>query len=147
MAAAVQVRGIREVQAAFRKVDKDLPKALRPEFLEVARSVVRGVQQKMPWRTGRAIRSVKPRASQRGAAIAVGGTAAPYYPWLDFGGTTGKGHRPGQRFSGSVVRPWMGSPGDGRYLYPTISEQTEDIEKAAEDAVLKVARSAGLEVK
>jgi hypothetical protein len=145
--AEVEVRGIREVQSAFRKVDKELPKALRPEFLDIARTVVGQVQQRVPWRTGRAARSVKARASQRGAGIAFGGSAAPYFPWLDFGGTTGKGHKPGQRYSGSVTRPWMGRPGDGRYVYPTIADNREEIEKAAEDAVVKVARAAGLEVR
>lgn len=148
MAAAIEVRGLREVQSAFRKVDKDLPKGLRTEFLGIAQDVQHGIQAKVPRRTGHAAGSVRARASQRGAGIAFGGQAAPYFPWLDFGGSTGKGHRPGVSESGSVKRlPWMGTSGEGRYVYPTISEKRADIEKAAEDAVMNVAKSAGLETK
>ena len=147
MGAAIEVRGLREVQSALRKVDKELPKQLRTEFKAIAEDVVTGIQQKVPRLTGHAAASVRPRASQRGAAVALGGNAAPYFPWLDFGGTTGKGHRPGVAGSGSVKRDWMGRPGNGRYVYPTIAEKRADIEQAAEDAVIKVARGAGLETK
>lgn len=145
--AEIQVRGLREVQSAFRKVDKELPKAFKQEFLGIAQKVVGGVQQKVPKVTGAAAGSVRPRATQRGAGIAFGGNAAPYFPWLDFGGTTGKGHRPGAAYSGSVKRPWLGRPGDGRYVYPTIEEHRREIEQAAEDAVLNVAKHAQFEVK
>jgi len=145
--AAIEVRGLREVQSAFRKVDKDLPKELRVEFKAIAEDVATGIRAKVPQLTGHAAASVRPRASQRGAAIAFGGNAAPYFPWLDFGGTTGKGHRPGVAYSGSVKRDWKGRPGDGRYVYPTITERSKDIEQAAEDAVMKVAHNAGLETK
>ena len=148
MGAAIQVRGLREVQSAFRKVDKDIPKALRVEFRAIAEDVASSARAKVPHRTGKAAASIKPRASQRGAGIAFGGNAAPYFPWLDFGGTTGKGHRPGAKDSGSVKRyPWMGTSGEWRYVYPTISEKSADIERAAEEAILSVAKAAQLEVK
>lgn len=141
----VKVSGIREAARAFRKVDKDIPKQLRTEFLPIARDVVSGIQSKAPrGKTGRARASVKPRSSQRGAAVAVGGNAAPYYPWLDFGGSTGKGHKPGRPWSGSVKREM---PPKGRYLYPTIEEQRAKIERAAEDAVVNVARLNGFGVR
>lgn len=152
MSAAIEVRGLREVTSAFRKVDKDIPKGLRAQFLPIAQRVASGAASKanadFKNPTGKAVGSIRPRASQRGAAIAFGGTAAPYFPWLDFGGSTGKGHRPGASWSGSVKRDWMGRPvGEGRYIYPAISEQSDEIEKAAEDAVLNVAKAAQLEVK
>lgn len=147
MAAAVQVRGLREVRNAARKVDKDIPKGLRRELLPVAQKVQGRIRSKVPYLKGDARESVKARASQRGAAIAFGGNTAPYFPWLDFGGTTGKGHRPGAAYSGSVKRPWMGRPGDGRYVYPSIAEMTPEIEQAANDAVINLAKAAGFEVK
>lgn len=148
MAAAVQVRGLREVRNAARKVDKDIPKGLRQELLPVARSVQRRVQSKVPYLKGDARSSVKARASQRGAAIAFGGARAEYFPWLDFGGSTGKGHRPGVADSGSVKRPWMKPPfPEGRYVYPSINELTPEIEEAANDAVMNLARAAGFEVR
>lgn len=145
--AVVQVRGLKEVQKALKAIDKDLPKGLRTEFLVVARAVVGTAQGNAPRVSGRAAGSIRPRAAQTGAGIAFGGNAAPYFPWLDFGGTTGKGHRPGAAYSGSVKRPWMGRPGDGRYVYPSIAEMTPEIEQAANDAVINLAKAAGFEVK
>lgn len=148
MAAAVQVRGLREVQSAFRKVDKGIPKGFREEFMGIARTVAADAAGRVPSVTGRAAGSIKPRASQRGAGIAFGGRAAPYLPWLDFGGSTGKGHRPGVGWSGSVKRDWLGRPvGEGRYVYPAIADNRERIEQAAEEAVMNVAAKAGFEVR
>ena len=112
--AEIQVRGLREVQSAFRKVDKELPKAFKQEFLGIAQKVVGGVQQKVPKVTGAAAGSVRPRATQRGAGIAFGGNAAPYFPWLDFGGTTGKGHRPGAAQLDDTVVDFPGQQPQGQ---------------------------------
>lgn len=144
--AEIEVRGLREVQSAFRRIDREIPKGMRAELLPIAQMIVSDVQQMVPWRTGAAAASVRPRASQTGAGIAFGGNAAPYFPWLDFGGTVGKGHRPGQRYSGSVKREWKGRPGDGRYVYPTIEEHRDDIERAVEEAVVAIAKRIQFEV-
>lgn len=146
-APVIQVRGLREVSNALRKVDREIPKGFRGAFLPIAQRVVNVVQQNVPYLTGRAARSVTARASQRAAAISFGGASAPHFPWLDFGGTVGRGHMPGQAWSGSVKRPWAGRPlGSGRYVYPAIEDQSEEILAAAEDAVMSAARAAGFEV-
>lgn len=148
MAAVVQVRGIKEVQRALKAIDRDLPKQMRVEFLEVARKVVGTAQGSVPSRTGKARSSVRPRASQTGAGIAFGGNAAPYFPWLDFGGSTGKGHRPGVKDSGSVKRDWQGNPGgEGRYVYPAIRAHEDDIIEAAGDVPVNLAKRNGLEAR
>lgn len=148
MGAVVQVRGLREVTSALRAVDKELPKGLREEFLPIARRVADDASSRVPRRSGDAAGSVKPRASQRGAGIAFGGNAAPYFPWLDFGGTTGKGHRPGVGGSGSVERDWLGRPrGEGRYVYPAIRDNEDGIIQAAGDAPVNLARKHGLEAR
>lgn len=144
--AVVQVRGLKEVQKALKAIDKDLPKGLRTEFLVVARAVVGTAQGNAPRVSGRAAGSIRPRAAQTGAGIAFGGNAAPYFPWLDFGGTTGKGHRPGVPKSGSVEREWKGNPGgEGRYVYPAIRAHEDDIIEAAGDVPVNLARKNGLE--
>lgn len=142
--AAVQVKGLREVASALRSVDKALPKQLREEFLPIARQVAGDAASRVPRDSGKAARSIKPRASQRGAGIAFGGPSAPHYPWLDFGGSTGKGHRPGVADSGSVKRDFI--PG-GRYVYPAIMANEEDIVQAAGDAPVNLARKHGLEAR
>ena len=142
----VEVRGIRELSRAFKAVDAELPKRLKARFLAIAETVASSARGNVPHRTGRAAASIKAKASARGAGIAFGGTAAPHYPWLDFGGSVGKGHFPGKRWSGSVTREWWGKPGgDGRYIYPAIDSHKQEITDAAEKAIADVARDAGLE--
>ncbi len=140
----IRVSGIREAARAFRSVDREIPKGLRAEFLPIAERVAAGARARMPHVSGRAQASVRPRASQRGAAIAFGGNAAPYLPWLDFGGSVGRGKVAGRPWSGSVKRDM---PRGGRYVYPTIEDQRSDIEQAAESAVVNVARANGFEVR
>jgi hypothetical protein len=129
-------------------MDEQAKSALKRELLGVATQVSSRAAGKVPRLTGRAAGSVKPRASMQGASIAFGGSAAPYFPWLDFGGSTGKGHRAGAGGSGSVKRPWLGNPsGEGRYIYPTIREMRPEIETAVDDALAAAARAASFETR
>jgi hypothetical protein len=145
---SVKITGLRELTAAFKKLDAELPKELKGSFLVVARHVVGAAQQRMPFVSGRAAGSVKARASTRGASIAFGGTAAPYMPWLDFGGSVGRGHKPGVGGSGSIKRPWLGAPHSpaGRYVYPAIAEAKPETEAAVDAAVKHAAFSAGFDI-
>ena len=145
---SAKVTGLRELATAFKRVDSDLPKDLKAEFLRIAQHVVGVAQQRMPFRSGRASGSLRARASTRGAFIAFGGTAAPYEPWLDFGGSVGRGHKPGVAWSGSVKREWRGLPnGSGRYVYPAITEARPATEAAVDAAVKHAAFRAGFDVK
>lgn len=141
---SVKVSGLRELGRALKAVDADLPKEIKTRFLPIAKHVVGVVQQRMPHRSGRAQGSVKARATVRGASIAAGGRAAPYYQWLDFGGSVGRGHVPGVPWSGSVKRRWRGVPGgSGRYIYPAIAEERAEIKAAVDKAVKEAAEAAG----
>jgi hypothetical protein len=133
---SVRIVGLRELNTAFRQIDRELPKGLRTEFLVVAEHVVGVIQHRMPHVSGDAQKSVKPRASQKGAGIAFGGKDAPYMPWLDFGGRVGRRK--------SIVRPFIT---EGRYVYPGIAESREEIEQGADTAVKNAARHAGFETK
>ena len=132
----VEVRGIRELSSAFRRVDAELPKQLKTAFLKIAERVVSVAQSGVPVLTGRAAASIKPRASTRGAGIAFGGSAAEYFPWLNFGGRVGRG--------GSIVRERVEPD---RYIYRAVSSQKEETAAAADEAVKDVARRAGFETK
>ncbi len=67
-------------------------------------------------------------------------------PWLDFGGSVGRGHKPGVAWSGATRRDWMGRPvGEGRYVYPAISGEREATIVAVEEAIVEAARGAGFE--
>lgn len=149
----VAVVGLKDLKRALRQVDVALPKQLRTAFKPIAEHVVSEVRSKLPTRSGEAAASVRPRASQTGAGIAFPaggvpwrGVKADYFPWLDFGGTTGPGHVANGHngYGGSIVRPIVKG---GRYVYPTIKEQGPFIVEAAGKAVDDVAREAGFEVR
>ncbi len=136
---AVNVRGVRELAGAFRQIDSTLPKELQKGFKGVADHVVGVAQQRMPFITGTAARSLRPRATQKSAGIAFPGGGpgsrddkAGYYPWLDFGGTTGRGH--------GISRKRVEG---GRYLYPAIGESKEYIREAVDDVIEGTAKHAG----
>ena len=66
-----------------------------------------------------------------------GGNKAPYYPWLDFGGSVGRRR--------SVRRPFLDK---GRYIYAAYFRARDSgrFEDALSAGLVKVAKDAGLEV-
>ncbi len=131
----ITVAGIKEFQKALRKLDADMPKLLRVAFNQSSELVIGYAKPKVPRRSGAAASSLKVRSSQREARIAAGGRKAPYYAWLDFGGRVGRG--------GSVVRPFLTQ---GRYIYPGLAANREQITSVMSASLADVARQAGVEV-
>ncbi len=114
----VQVEGLRDTLRDLKALDADAAKAMSQT------TVAKQVRMKVPKDTGAAAGSYKARGGAKGASLAFGGAKAPYAPWLDFGGKLPQGgNRP--RVKG------------GRYLYPTIESNLEDVAdqvaKALED--------------
>lgn len=136
VAARVEVRGLRELSGAFRQIDVNLQRQLKTELMAVAQMVAGRAAAKVPKVSGAAAASITPRSSVRGAGIAFGGTRAPYYPWLDFGGRVGRRK--------SIYRDMIQG---GRYVYPAIGESRDDIEEGVEEAVNKAAKAAGFETR
>lgn len=138
----VEVKGLAELGRAFKQVDVELPNALKAALKGIAEGVAGVARGKVPHKSGDAAGSIVARSTTRGAGIAFGGSKAPYLPWLNFGGTTGKGHQrgPGQ---GSIHRD---SPKPDRYIYSAIHEAREETAKEVEAAIIGVARSEGFEV-
>lgn len=132
--APIRIEGLAQFSRALRKLDADAPKGLRLAFNEAADVVIVHVRPKVPRISGRAARSVKAKSTRTQARVAVGGSGAPYFPWLDFGGRTGRRKR--------TVRPFIQ---EGRYLYPGLSESQRDVQAVLERALSDVVRSAGLE--
>jgi hypothetical protein len=131
----VGIEGLAQFNRGLRKLDKEAPKGLRIALNGVAELLVTETRKQIPKRTGKAAASLKAQSTRTSARVAVGGKKAPYYPWLDFGGKTGRGK--------SVNRPFYKQ---GRYLYPTLGRIRPDIEKALGAALTAVARDAGLDV-
>ncbi len=69
----------------------------------------------------------------RGAAVAMGGSRAPYGPWLEFGGRVGIGQ--------SVTRRFV--PG-GRYIWPSWTKNRTDILTALERGMADLAKESGV---
>jgi hypothetical protein len=140
----IEVRGIREFQKAIKQVDAELPKKLKEGFKNIATTVADEAKTKVPRKSGKAAGSIRPRSSQKGAGIAFGGSAAPYYPWLDFGGSTGRGHQPKQSGSGAIKRPFMK---EGRFIYPTIRAKNAYITDTVDEVIKDLSEEAGFETR
>lgn len=134
MAEAIRVSGIRELRDALRQLDRELAKELAAGLAEAAEIVAAAARPKVPSRSGRAAGSIKARKKQTGAAIAVGGAKAPYFPWLDFGGRTGRNK--------SVRRPFIK---EGRYLYPALSDKNAEVKAKVDEVLERMALKAGFE--
>jgi hypothetical protein len=138
----LSVTGLREFRNAIKKLDAEFPRDMRAGFKGIAGVLASKIAGKVPsGATRRASMSVKPRADTTSASIVAGGSRAPYYPWLDFGGTVGRGHTPGKAFSGSISRPFIP---EGRYIFPTIAANRPYIQAAAAAVLEDAIKNAGL---
>lgn len=131
----IAIKGLKEANRSLRAIDKEAPKGLRLALNEAANLLIDRTRPLMPKRTGKAARSLKAKSTRTSARISMGGRLAPHTPWLDFGGRVGRKR--------SVVRPFIR---EGRYLYPTLRRERDDIEKILQSSLVNVVRHAGLEV-
>ncbi len=131
----IQIDGLKETQKALKAIDKTAPKQLRIALNSVADLVISKGRPLVPRRSGAAQQSWKARSTRTESRVSYGGPKAPYMPWLDWGGRTGKNK--------SVKRPFMK---EGRYLYPMISKHRAEIQGFAQEALEDVVREAGLDV-
>ena len=131
----IAVSGLAKFSRSLRQVDAEAPKQLRVVFNEAAEMVLAYARPRIPRRTGRALSSLKTKSTRTSVRVAFGGKKAPYYPWLDFGGKVGR--------NGSVTRPFYK---EGRYVYAGYNAERDNIAKAMQDGIERVARNAGLEV-
>ena len=135
MADAIRIDGLAKFSRDLKKLDADLPKALRIALNEAAQVVVDYAVPRIPKRSGRAARSVKARSTRTAVRVVGGGRSAPYYPWLDFGGRVGRNR--------SVARPFYS---DGRYIYDGYFKKRDEFGEVLTRALLGVAAQAGVVV-
>lgn len=131
----VTVTGLREFSRAVRRLDAEAAKAIRVALNGCATLLIDRARPKIPRRTGRAAASLKASSTRTAVRIKIGGPRAPWYPWLDFGGRTGRRK--------SVVRPFIA---EGRYLYPTLAQNRAEFTQIMETALGDIARDVGLEI-
>lgn len=133
--ARVSVVGLAELNRSLRRLDSEAPKALRLALNTSAEELVRKIQAQIPKRRGKAASSVKTASTRTEVRIRFGGPRAPYYPWLDFGGRTGKLKR--------TVRPFYR---EGRYIYPTLRRERGAFETALTAALAGLVEDVGLDM-
>lgn len=131
----VTITGLREFQRALREMDAAMPRGIRIALNKASQLVIDYARPRVPSRSGKARASLKVRSSQRQARIAAGGARAPYYPWLDFGGRVGRDK--------SVRRPFLT---EGRYVYPGLKANRDEITDVMGVALADLARESGIEV-
>jgi hypothetical protein len=138
----LEIQGLAELSRALKQVDSEIPIKLRPGFMKVAKAIAADIQSKLP---GSLKKAIGTRATQKGAGITFPGGEArgplDFYPWYDFGGSTGRHHRVGVPFSGAVTREWWH---EGRYVYPTIQEDRPQIEEMVDDVIQDACKRAEL---
>lgn len=133
MADAIRITGLNEFVKNLKAIDKDLPKVLRVAFNTAGQTIVNEARAKVPTKTGRAKASVRAQSTQKAIRITGGSKRVPYYPWLDFGGTTPVGGH----------RPFLP---EGRYIYASYYRHRNELAGLLEAALLDAARSAGVEI-
>lgn len=130
----VRIDGLRDLQAALKRMDGQSQKRLRVVLNAAADLVTEAAAPRVPRRTGRAAASLKAASGQRQASVKAGGGRAPYFAWLDFGGAVGR--------RDSVRRPFLR---DGRYLYPAYRDRKAAIREKISEGLDALIRDAGLD--
>lgn len=133
----IKIDGLAQFVRDLKKLDSDLPKAVRVANNAAADVVVSAARPFIPRRTGKAAKSLRAQSTRTEVRVTEGGPRAPHVPWLDFGGKVGRNH--------SVRRPFIK---EGRYLYPAYRRKRDSGEfgEVMTKALLDVAASAGIEV-
>lgn len=128
MSGPITIRGVAEFRNALGELESSLPKALDVALAGCADLVLTDARRRVPTRTGAARASLAVRMIDQRAEVVAGGSRAPYFGWLDFGGRVGRGL--------SVNRPYLAN---GRYVYfahqGVQARYLELLSKALADAV------------
>jgi hypothetical protein len=131
----IKITGLAEFNRNLRKINSDLPKALRLAGNEGAEIVASWARHRVEKDTGRAQRSIKAKSTRTEARVSGGSKSVPWYAWLDFGGKVGIKH--------SVKRPFIKG---GRYIYPGYTNNIPKVTEVLTAALIKVAEDATVDV-
>lgn len=136
---AIKVDGLTDFRAAVKRLSPEVSKEFRKDLKAVADIVAAEARADIPVVTGTARASIKASTSGSYVQVVAGGPSAPYYPWLDFGGTL----RPTGGRKNYIKRARLKK---GRYIYPNIDTHLPEIAAGADRAIRAAARKVGLEV-
>lgn len=124
----VEVRGVKELNRALRKLDGDLPNALKVGFLAIARASVPSLAASISQRTGTLAGTVRAGATKKTALVRIGKASVPYAGSAIFGG-----YPPGRPYDPQ-----------GRGLFAAARGLEPTAFVAANHLIDEVARKAGL---
>jgi hypothetical protein len=138
--ARVEVTGLRELLREARKVERDLPKAMRTALLPVSQEVMGRARLRAGALGGvhrhAARRGLRAGATQNTAWIKLVATTEPTILGAEFGG--------GARKTTRQFPPWRGAGSDaGYFVYPEIRGSADDVMEHVENAVEDLMRQAG----
>jgi hypothetical protein len=140
----VRTSGLQELQTAMGQLGIRQEKVIRTRLLQEAGVIAKDLRSAIPHLSGDAASSVYAGMDSKGAFVSEG-RGVPYMPFLDFGGSTGRGHQRGPNM-GAVHRTWMGKgAGEGRYIYPQIRSHRDQTLHAVDQAIAEAAVSLGFE--
>jgi hypothetical protein len=133
VASRVYVSNLAEVRRHLRRIEPELLPEMRKGLkAAVDRTVVPAAKARVAKRSGRAANTLRSVAGgNRGIFVAGGGARAPYYPWLDFGGTL----KPVGKRRNTQTRPFIKR---GRYIYPALDATMPAVTRQVEIALGRV---------
>lgn len=131
--AQIKIVGLKEMNRELKAMSPEAGKQMKAALDDAAKIVVNVAQRDVPTVTGRARASIVVKSTVRESRVRVGGPKAPYYPWLDFGGRTGRKR--------AAHRPYIKG---GRYLYPAYERHRDDILAVLTKRITAVATAVGL---
>ena len=140
----IKVKGLREFQASLKEMDGESQKLLRVVLNKAADVVVKVAQGKASRDTKRGAASIKASSSQREAKVKGGGAKLPWYPFMDFGGSVGRGHIPRKADSGAIKRPFYAAK--GRYIYKAYHETKDEVHDVLVKELIQLAKDSGFDV-
>lgn len=135
MAESIRIDGLDEFQSSISALGRELPNAVRMALGDATDLIADDARRNVARRTGAAAGSVRVVTSDGASTVTAGGPRAPYFGWLDFGGTVGRG--------GSVRRPFLP---DGRYVYNAFVRHRGEFDELGDEVLTGAARAAGMEL-
>lgn len=137
MTEPIKIDGLAQFTRDLGKIDPELPKLVRLVNNKAADLVVDEARPLIPRRSGKAAKSLRAQSTRTAVRVTEGGKRAPYVPWLDFGGSVGKGK--------SVKRPFIR---EGRYIYKAYRAKRDSgqFEQVLTTGLIDVVTGAGIEV-
>ena len=133
--APLQITGLNDLRKTLKAAGEGAEKEIRPALNEAAAIIVRVAQPRIPVMTGAARKSVRVSSTGNKVRVTAGGTRAPHFPWLDYGGKVGRNK--------TVSRPFIRH---GRYIYPAYAAQYTNIMRMIEKRITEVIERNGLDV-